>query len=156
MSPEPPRDAVVTPEQRSLRDALAELPARAAHAAGRHIDPGVSRTPGEWSAREVLLHLIAVEIDVWQPRLRALEAEAFPSWPWVEPGLWNGPEGVTFAGALDVYGRQRGVTVAALDSLDDAGWVRQGRHATFGVLDVAALMQIALDHDEEHLAQIRG
>ena len=116
----------------------------------------MARNPDEWSAREVLLHLIAVEIEVWQPRLRALDAEAFPVWPWVEPGLWNGPEGATFAGALDVYRRQRAVTVAALDSLDDAGWARQGRHATFGVLDVVALMRVALDHDEEHLARIAG
>jgi hypothetical protein len=144
----------MTPEQQSLRDALADMPARATHAGATHLDPSVTRTPGEWSPREVLLHLIAVEIEVWQPRLAALQTSRFPEWPWVEPGLWHNPEGATFAGALDVYRRQRGVTVARLDTLDDAGWARQGRHATYGVLDVAALMRIALDHDEEHLAQI--
>lgn len=150
------REAVVTPDQQSVRNALADMPTRAAHAAGRHPDPGARPSPAEWSPREVLLHLIAVEIEVWQPRLAALQASKFPDWPWVEPSLWHNPEGATFAGALDVYRRQRGVTVARLDALDDAGWARQGRHATFGVLDVAALMRIALDHDEEHLRQIVG
>lgn len=146
----------MTPTQRELRDALADMPSRLVAAAGLRDETGIADVPGEWTAREVVLHLVAVEIDVWQPRLHALETEAFPSWPWVEPGPWTGPEGATFAGAIDVYRRQRGVTVARLDALDDAGWARRGLHATFGELDVAALMQIALDHDEEHLAQVRG
>jgi DinB family protein len=144
----------VTPERQALRDALAALPWRVAAAAGRHADPSAALASGEWSPREVVLHLVAVEIDVWQPRLAALEAEDYPHWQWVEPGPWHGPEGATFAGALDVYARQRGVTVRRLDALDDAGWARRGLHATFGELDVAGLMRVALDHDEEHLAQI--
>jgi hypothetical protein len=48
----------------------------------------------------------------------------------------------------------RAATVARLDALDAAGWARTGRHATYGVLDVTALLRIALDHDEEHLAQV--
>jgi hypothetical protein len=146
----------VNPAQQDLRDALADMPARVLAAASVRDETGIGDVPGEWTAREVVLHLVAVEIDVWQPRLQALETEAFPEWPWVEPGPWDGPEGATFAGAFDVYARQRGVTVARLDSLDEAGWARRGRHATYGELDVAALMRIALDHDEEHLAQIRG
>jgi len=146
----------MTPAQLELRDALADMPRRVLAAAGLRDETGIADAPGEWTAREVVLHLVAVEIDVWQPRLRALETETFPVWPWVEPGPWTGPEGATFAGALDVYARQRGVTIAHLDALDDAGWARRGRHATYGELDVAALMRIALDHDEEHLAQIRG
>ena len=146
----------MTPAQRELCDALDEMPARVIAAASLRDETGLADAPGEWTAREVVLHLVAVEIDVWQPRLAALEAEAFPSWPWVEPGPWNGPEGTTFAGAIDVYSRQRGVTIARLDALDDAGWARRGLHATYGELDVAALMKIALDHDEEHLAQILG
>ena len=146
----------MTPAQRDLRDALAEMPSRVVAAAGLRDETAIADVPGEWTAREVVLHLVAVEIDVWQPRLRALETEDFPSWPWVEPGPWNGPEGASFAGAIDLYRRQRGITVARLDALDDTGWARRGRHATYGELDVAALMKIALDHDEEHLAQVRG
>jgi hypothetical protein len=42
-----------------------------------------------------------------------------------------------------------------LDALGTDGWARTGTHDTFGVLDVAGLMEKALDHDDEHLASLR-
>lgn len=146
----------MTPERRALRDALAAAPARVRAAAGSLADPTAPPAPGEWSAREVALHLAAVDADVWQPRLAALASEAFPRWRWVQPGLWHGPGGDTLDGALRAFADLRAVTITSLDALDDAGWACRGFHATFGELDVAALMRIALEHDEEHLAQIGG
>ena len=147
----------MTPLQGRLRDALAAAPAeasRAALASGRSLE--LAPSPGEWSSREVLLHLAAVDEEVWRARLDALQAEAFPHWPWVEPGLWAGPGDASFEGALAAFAARRAAIVGHLDVLDDAGWARTGRHATFGVLDVARLMKIALDHDAEHIAQIRN
>jgi hypothetical protein len=161
----------VNEARRALRDALAEVPERARLAVlspadpvpdsapeedpqARLKSPDVAPAPGEWSAREVVLHLAAVDEDVWQPRLDALAAEAFPSWPWVEPGLWSGSGDDSFEQALAVYRARRAATVARLDALDAAGWAKRGLHATYGELDVAGLMRIALAHDEEHLAQI--
>ena len=48
--------------------------------------------------------------------------------------------------------RYRSGTADVEAALDDAGWARTGTHATFGELDVSALMLRAIDHDEEHLA----
>ena len=153
----------MTPDQRSLRDALAAVPARLASgvrampAAGPDArDPLRPTVPGAWSDREVVLHLAAVEEEVWHARLDALATATFPRWPWVEPGLWAGPGADTFSGALAAFASRRAATIARLDSLDAAGWARRGLHATFGELDVAALLRIALDHDEEHLAQIES
>ena len=146
----------MTPEQRGLRDALAGVPSRARAAVASLADPAASYAPGEWSPREVILHLVAVDDEVWQPRLAALLAEEFPRWPWVEPGTWDGPGAATLVGAIRAYETMRAATVATLDGLDRAAWERRGWHLTFGELDVAALMRIALDHDEEHLAQIAG
>ncbi len=145
----------MTPDQQALRDGLASVPERAAAAArGSSTAPDAAPAPGEWSAREVVLHLAAVDEEVWRPRLKALATETFPHWPWMEPGLWSGPGDATFEGALAAYAEHRAETIAVLDALGDDGWTRTGRHDTFGVLDVAELMRIALDHDEEHLAQI--
>lgn len=145
----------MTPDQGRLRDALAAVPERvAATTAAASRPPDDAPAPGEWSARQVVLHLAAVEEEVWQARLDALASEAFPHWPWVEPGFWSGPGGDTWDGALAAFAARRAATVARLDALDADGWRRTGRHATYGVLDVAALLRIALDHDEEHLAQI--
>jgi len=146
----------VTPEQALLRDALAAGPAQVvAAAAASALRPDESPDPGEWSAREVVRHLAAVEDEVWHVRLDALATESFPQWPWVEPGLWSGPGDATFESALEVFAARRAATLARLDALDAAGWARTGRHVVFGVLDVAAMLRILLDHDEEHLAQIR-
>jgi hypothetical protein len=145
----------LTPEQRRLRDALASMPARLVAAVGASVvAPGDAPGPGEWSAREVVRHLAAVEEQVWHVRLDALATESFPQWPWVEPGLWSGPGDATFEGAIEVYAARRAETLARLDALDAAGWARTGRHAVYGVLDVAALLRILIDHDEEHLAQV--
>lgn len=144
----------MNPEQRELRDRLAATPARLAEAAARLADPVVSPAPGEWSARDVTLHLAAVEVGVWHVRLDALAREDFPEWPWVEPDRWPLPEGEPLAAALEVFTAHRAATLQRLDGLDEAGWSRCGRHATYGVLDVAALVRIALDHDQEHIDQV--
>jgi hypothetical protein len=147
----------VTPDQQRLRDALAAVPERVAVAARTSATPPDNApAPGEWSARENVLHLVAVEGEVWHPRLDALATETFPHWPWVEPGLWDGPGTASFDGALAVFSAFRAATIARLDALDVDGWNRRGYHATYGELDVAALLRIALAHDKEHLAQIQG
>ena len=145
----------MTPDQQRLRDALAAVPERVAVAARTSATPPDNApAPGEWSARENVLHLAAVEGEVWHPRLDALLTETFPRWPWVEPGLWSGPRDDTFEGALAAFAAARTETIARLDALDPEGWARRGRHDTYGVLDVGALLRIALDHDEDHLTQI--
>ncbi|MEO8207693.1 MAG: DinB family protein [Chloroflexota bacterium] len=146
----------MTPEQQNLRDALAALPGRVAEAAGRLTDPDEPVAPGDWSAREVVLHLAAVDQEVWQPRLDALVAEDLPRFTWAEPGTWSGPGAETFEGAAAVLATFRAATIERLDALDEVGWARRGIHATLGDIDVAALMRIAQDHDAEHLAQIPG
>lgn len=107
--------------------------------------------PGEWTPSDVVRHLIAVEQEVWQPRLAQLDAEAHPTWPWTEPDRWIGKPEAPLDELLSTYTDVRGTTMATLDALDDAGWARTGTHATYGVLDVAGLMVRAIDHDDEHL-----
>src|SRR3989304_6314425 len=138
----------MTPGRQALRDALAALPDRVAAAVAMLArSPEAEPAPGAWSAREVALHLAAVEVEVWRPRLDALAAAAFPEGPWVEPGTWTGAGGGAFPPPLGIFRRERATTVARLEALDDAGWDRRGRHAVYGVLDVAGLLRIALDHD---------
>jgi hypothetical protein len=141
----------MTPEQRSLRDALAAVPDRLAAAI-----PRAARAPaGEWTPEQVIRHLLAVDDEVWQPRLHQLETEPEPHWPWYEPGL-SAATADGWAAVLDLFRASRARTVAQLDGLDDAGWAKVGVHERYGRLDVAALMQKALDHDEEHVASFGG
>jgi DinB family protein len=137
----------MTPEQRSLRDALAAVPDR--------LDVAIPAAPpapaGEWTPSEVLRHLLAVEDQVWQPRLRQLATEPAPYWLWFEPGL-AAFQADSWRAVLEAFRSSRARTIASLDALDDAGWTRVGVHERFGRLDVAALLRRAIDHDEEHIA----
>jgi hypothetical protein len=108
--------------------------------------------PGEWTPSDIVRHLIAVEEEVWQPRLAQLDAGDHPTWPWQEPDRWAGSPAASLDDLLATYATHRAATMATLDGLDDAGWARTGTHATFGVLDVAGLMIRAIDHDDEHLS----
>jgi DinB family protein len=139
----------MTPQQRGVRDQVAAIPDRVT-AAARAADPEPP-SPGEWPPTDVVRHLIAVEDEVWQPRLRQLIADDEPRWPWTEPGRWPDRPEATLDDLLAVHADRRAETVAMLDGLDDAGWERAGIHAVYGRLDVAGLMRKALTHDEEHI-----
>ncbi len=134
----------------SLVVAFAGYPVRLAVAA-RAAAVGAER-PGEWTPTEVVRHLIAVEDRVWQARLAQLAIDDRPEWAWTEPGPAVELDGVSLATALATFATARAETVATLRGLDDAAWSRTGVHATYGPLDVAGLLRLAIDHDEEHLA----
>lgn len=110
--------------------------------------------PAEWGPAQVVRHLIAVEREVWHARLAQLALEDDPRWAWVEPGLAPGFDGAPLDGIVAAFAEVHAETVAAILILDDAGWARSGTHATYGMLDVAGLMRIAVDHDREHLEAI--
>jgi hypothetical protein len=131
---------------------LAAVPDQLAEAARSAPPP----PPGEWTPREVVCHLAAVETEVWHARLDALwEGPGEPHWPWVEPGPWDGEGSETLDGALEAFDTRRAATLDRLARLGDAGWARTGVHDTYGRIDVARLVEIAVDHDREHLAGLR-
>ena len=140
----------MTPQQRAVRDRFAEIPSRLVEAA-RAADPEPP-APGEWPPSDVVRHLIAVEEEVWQPRLRQLIAEDEPRWAWVEPDRWLESPDASLDELLTVYAARRIATLALLGELGDGGWEKTGVHATFGRLDAAGLLRRAIDHDDEHIA----
>jgi hypothetical protein len=109
---------------------------------------------GEWTALQNVAHLVAVERGVWHARLDGLAANpgVDPVWTWTEPGPADDAMGASLEGALAVFGRERMATLARLEALDEPGWARAGLHATYGRLDIAGLLRVAADHDDEHLA----
>jgi hypothetical protein len=132
---------------------LAAVPDRLADAA--RAAPPDAPAPGEWPPSDIVRHLIAVEREVWHPRLAQLAAEDHPRWPWAEPDRWLDDPGASLETLLSTYQADRSATIDILAALDDEGWERTGTHETFGELDVAALMERAVDHDEEHLASLK-
>lgn len=119
---------------------------------------GKPQPAGEWPLSTILIHLWLVEEVVWQSRLNQLAAEANPRWQWTEPDL---DEAVARFGARPLselsamFARRREATVQHLQGLDEAGWARIGTHAVHGQMDVAGLCARILEHDEEHLEELR-
>lgn len=137
----------------ALRDSYANVAHRLATATRSAAGPV---PPGEWTPADIVRHLIAVDAEVWQPRIRQVATENHPHWAWVEPGRWLDDPDATLDELLVRFAAGRAEIVALLDALDEAGWARSGTHATYGVLDVAGLVRKALEHDEEHLASLGG
>jgi len=137
----------------SVRARLAAFPAALAGAARAATEDPPA--PGEWTSIEIVRHLIAVEEEVWHRRIGQLRTEDHPSWRWVEPGQWLGAPAGDLEDVLAAHARVRSATLAMLDDLGDDGWARTGTHDTYGKLDVAGLMTVAADHDDEHLASLR-
>jgi hypothetical protein len=140
------------PDAAAVRDRIATFPERLA-AAARAASPEPP-APGEWVPTQIVRHLIAVEELVWHVRLAQLEHEDHPRWRWVEPGQWLGKPGADLDEVLATHAAVRERTLTMLDALGADGWARTGTHDTYGVLDVAGLMTVAADHDDEHLASL--
>lgn len=139
--------ATKAPKRNGLLDQFAAYPDRVASAAR-----SAPRIPGEWTPEQVVRHLIAVETIVHQARLLDIAVHDRPSWEWTEPGPWAGEPDLDLEGVLARFAELRAATVARVRALDDDGWRRAGKHATYGKLDVAGLLKLATDHDADHLA----
>ncbi len=139
-------------DRSALRVAVAAFPERLALAIRR---VAVGAIPdGEWSPAEILRHLIAVEDEVWHARLRQLAAEDGPRWASTEPDRWPERPDAELVDLYAVLADRRSETVAMVDRFDDESWARCGIHERYGVLDVAGLLALMIDHDEEHLASL--
>jgi len=147
--------AATSAERAALLDRLRAGPERvaaAAVAAQAHRLAAGNVGPDGWSEREIFDHLIRVERDVFQSRLRQVAREDEPHWQWVEPGAEPGH--ASLATLVGRFERVRARTIDHLAGLDDRGWARSGVHATYGRLDVAALLGVAVEHDTDHLAEL--
>jgi len=109
---------------------------------------------GEWGAAEITRHLIAVEDEVWRARFASIAQQDEPRWAWTEPGQAPGFDDAQLSELLAAFADARAGTVEIVRDLDESGWARAGIHATHGRLDVAGLLRLAIDHDQEHLMGI--
>jgi hypothetical protein len=137
-----------------LVERLTSFPGRLAEAA--RAAEGRPVPAGSWTPAEVVRHLMAVEGEVWLSRLATLAASGEPRWSRTEPGPLPGFERASLDEVLGLFGRLRASTLDFLGMFDDAAWTRTGVHETYGRLDVAGLLRLAVDHDEEHLSGLRA
>lgn len=115
---------------------------------------------GEWTPATVLGHLSQVDHQVWLTRLHQMvDAQAsggeVPAFVWWEPDPVETETqfvGVSVEDAAAELMASRTEILKYLRTLTPEQWEAKGAHATFGDIDVAALLFEALKHDEEHRA----
>jgi hypothetical protein len=118
---------------------------------------GTAPAPGEWSAKEVLGHLIEADRRGFVGRMRAVLAEDRPTFvPWDQPAV-AAARGDAARDPEELIGeflneREEGLRFAA--GLDAAACARQGLHPRVGPLSIGDILHEWVHHDREHVAQM--
>lgn len=108
---------------------------------------------GAWRLVDVVSHLAYVE-SPYLRRLKRVVDEDEPYVLYIHPALLV-LDGDSVVDVLREFGRVRGVTVAYLGSLPAGDWQRTAIHETWGKVTLTQLTQALIDHDQEHINQIK-
>ena len=141
-----------------LAAALAAAPGRlrgrgrASEAQRRH-----RPAPGQWCLNEVMAHLLHVETELFQPRLRRILAEDHPRFTPFKPEAWEHERDHSlepFDETLQAFEWARAATLDFLRTLPDDARERLGISGLFGPMTLQQYATHIADHDVEHLAQM--
>ena len=105
---------------------------------------------GAWNLRDIAAHLAATERDCYIPRIRAMASGENPSFD-----VFNNDDtdfgGTQLETALEEWSSSRQSLIDYVKNLDAHQRGLTGHHAKYGDLSVDRYLQIALDHDRNHL-----
>ncbi len=111
--------------------------------------------PDEWSIMQILCHLWTTETAVHQARLEMILAaeDPFiaalpPPGPHVPPCHDDANE------VLSRFISDRRRTLARLEILSPAQWLRKARHSIFGLTTLLEMAQFTAQHDRLHITQL--
>lgn len=114
---------------------------------------------GEWSMKEVMAHLLKVERDVFQLRLKRIVNENCPRFESFDPEAWAAERDHRqgdFMADWRQFAEARRETVAFLQSLPPNAADRIGLSGFFGPVTLAQYATHIVDHDIEHLSQLQA
>ena len=105
---------------------------------------------GAWDLRDIAAHLAATERDCYVPRIRSIAAGENPTFDFFTN------DGTDFSGvhlddALDEWTATRMMLIGYVKTLDDEQRALTGRHERYGEVTVDRYLEIALEHDRDHL-----
>jgi hypothetical protein len=108
---------------------------------------------GAWSVRDIAGHLAATERDCFAPRIRAMAAGEKPAFDWFTNDETDF-SGLQLSTALDDWAAERSRLLDFVRGLTDEERRRTGTHERYGEISVDRYLEIALEHDQEHLAAV--
>jgi uncharacterized damage-inducible protein DinB len=114
-----------------------------------------SPEPGrEWSFRDVLGHLLDVDI-VYGFRLRLALTADVPTYPGYDEKAFSQLPKLSVAGLADAFRALRAANLAFLERLTPQQLQREAVHGEQGLEDVEIMVKKLAGHDLSHLAQMR-
>jgi hypothetical protein len=141
---------------RELIDLLAETPTRLKRLVeGRELP--AQRSNEDWGPIEVIAHLVDAE-RLSRQRIARMLAEDVPYFraiDQVEMARAGDYASRILEDVLDAFGRERAETVSLLMNLSLKDWTRTAIHETRNEISVEDIVEDLIEHDREHLDQIR-
>jgi len=108
---------------------------------------------GEWTAAQILGHLLDVDI-VYGFRWRLVLTEQAPAYPGYNEKLWSELPQPEPAALLNALHGLRAANIALLRGIDARDWTREGIHAEQGPEPFQLLVAKIAGHDLAHLNQL--
>jgi hypothetical protein len=105
---------------------------------------------GAWSLRDVAAHLAASERECFEPRIRAMAAGERPAFEFYTNDETDF-SGTSLEAALEDWAAARARLADFARMLTDEERARTGIHERFGEITVHRYLEIALEHDRDHL-----
>ena len=109
--------------------------------------------PGEWSAEEVLAHLLDAEI-VYSFRWRMTLAQTGSAFPGYQQDLWIGLAHPSFPEMLAAFSALRRLNVWLAEETPSTEWDKVGIHSERGPETFDLSLKVVAGHDNAHLKQL--
>jgi DinB superfamily len=117
----------------------------------------LKKTPNDFSVREQVHHLRDIEIDGFARRLELILSETEPNLPNLDGerlAIERRYQDRPHEGAIEELRKSRKVSVQRLVEISAGDWKRTGTLEGVGRIDVNRLLELWVEHDRDHLAQI--
>jgi hypothetical protein len=106
---------------------------------------------GAWNLRDIAAHLAASERDCYEPRIRAIASGENPLFDFFTNDETDF-SGIHLGEALDEWTLTRARLIDFVKTLDGEQRSQlRGRHERYGDVTVDRYLEIALEHDQDHL-----
>lgn len=109
--------------------------------------------PGEWSAVEVAGHLAASEHECFEPRIKAISTGSHPHFDFYSNGDRDFSR-IPIETSLADWRATRKRIIDFVASLTGEQLAQTGKHDAYGEITIGRYLQIAVDHDREHLKDL--
>jgi hypothetical protein len=110
---------------------------------------------GAWSVRDIAGHLSATERECFEPRIRSIAASENPRFEFYTNDETDF-SGLQLDVALDDWTQTRARLIDFVASLDEETRRLTGTHDKYGEITLDRYLEIALEHDLDHLRALEG